>query len=206
MDTKVIKTLLQHRIPTEIGSYKRSSVMILLYEENNEVYLILEKRSLNLRHQPGDICLPGGKIEKGETPIDAAIRETIEELGIEREDLEVYSAMDYLITPFSVIMYPFIAKLKRLKDTYNKDEVDSLIKIPLKFLMENEPIYHEGELIVDRGEDFPYHLIRGGKDYKFSKCIYPTYFYVWEENVVWGHTARIIYALIELIKKENKPS
>ncbi|WP_315113803.1 CoA pyrophosphatase [Clostridium intestinale] len=205
MDTKSIKTLLQNRVPTEIGSYKRSSVMILLYEENDEIYLILEKRALNLRHQPGDICLPGGKIEEGESPIEAAIRETVEELGIDKEDLEVYSAVDYLITPFSVIMYPFVAKIKELKDTYSKDEVDSLIKIPLKFLMENEPIYHEGELIVDRGEDFPYDLIRGGEGYKFSKCMYPTYFYVWEDEVVWGHTARIIYALIELMKK-NKPS
>ncbi|WP_286908138.1 NUDIX hydrolase [Clostridium sp. UBA1652] len=205
MDTKSIKTLLQNRVPKEIGSYKRTSVMILLYEENDEIYLILEKRALNLRHQPGDICLPGGKIEEGETPIEAAVRETVEELGIDKEDLEVYSAMDYLITPFSVIMYPFVAKIKELKDTYSKDEVDSLIKIPLKFLLENEPIYHEGELIVDRGEDFPYDLIRGGEGYKFSKCMYETYFYIWKDEVVWGHTARIIYALIELMKK-NKPS
>ncbi|MNO72678.1 8-oxo-dGTP diphosphatase [compost metagenome] len=205
MDTKSIKTLLQNRVPTEIGSYKRSSVMILLYEENDEIYLILEKRALNLRHQPGDICLPGGKIEEGESPIEAAVRETVEELGIDKEDLEVYSAMDYLITPFSVIMYPFVAKIKELKDTYSKDEVDSLIKIPLKFLLENEPIYHEGELIVDRGEDFPYDLIRGGEGYKFSKCMYETYFYIWKDEVVWGHTARIIYALIKILKK-NKPS
>lgn len=205
MDTKSIKTLLQNRAPKEIGSYKRTSVMILLYEENDEIYLILEKRALNLRHQPGDICLPGGKIEEGETPIEAAIRETIEELGIDKEDLEVYSAMDYLITPFSVIMYPFVAKVKELKDTYSKDEVDSLIKIPLKFLLENEPIYHKGELIVDRGEDFPYDLIRGGEGYKFSKCMYETYFYIWEDEVVWGHTARIIYEFIKILKK-NKPS
>ena len=205
MDTKSIKTLLQNRVPKEIGSYKRTSVMILLYEENDEIYLILEKRALNLRHQPGDICLPGGKIEEGETPIEAAIRETVEELGIDKEDLEVYSAMDYLITPFSVIMYPFVAKIKELKDTYSKDEVDSLIKVPLKFLLENEPIYHEGELIVDRGEDFPYDLIRGGEGYKFSKCMYETYFYIWEDEVVWGHTARIIYEFIKILKK-NKPS
>lgn len=205
MDTKSIKTLLQNRVPKEIGSYKRNSVMILLYEENDEIYLILEKRALNLRHQPGDICMPGGKIEKGETPIEAAIRETVEELGIDKEDLEVYSAMDYLITPFSVIMYPFVAKIKELKDTYSKDEVDSLIKVPLTFLLENEPIYHEGELIVDRGEDFPYDLIRGGEGYKFSKCMYETYFYIWEDEVVWGHTARIIYEFIKILKK-NKPS
>jgi len=205
MDTKSIKTLLQNRAPKEIGSYKRSSVMILLYEENDEIYLILEKRALNLRHQPGDICLPGGKIEEGETPIEAAVRETVEELGIDKEDLEVYSAMDYLITPFSVIMYPFVAKIKEIKDTYSKDEVDSLIKIPLKFLLENEPIYHEGELIVDRGEDFPYDLIRGGEGYKFSKCMYETYFYIWKAEVVWGHTARIIYEFVKILKK-NKPS
>lgn len=205
MDTKSIKTFLQNRVPKEIGSYKRNSVMILLYEENDEIYLILEKRALNLRHQPGDICMPGGKIEKGETPIEAAIRETVEELGIDKEDLEVYSAMDYLITPFSVIMYPFVAKIKELKDTYSKDEVDSLIKVPLTFLLENEPIYHEGELIVDRGEDFPYDLIRGGEGYKFSKCMYETYFYIWEDEVVWGHTARIIYEFIKILKK-NKPS
>lgn len=203
MNIKSVERLFNNRKPKEIGRYKRSSVMILLYEEMGELYLILEKRAMTLRHQPGDICLPGGKIEPNETELEAAIRETVEELGVKREDMEVIGAMDYLATPFSVVMYPFVAKLRSLSDNYNKDEVDSLIKIPVEFLLEYKPIYHNGKLVVDRGEDFPYELIRGGREYKFSSCGYPTYFYVWEENVVWGHTARIIYEFIQIIKAGN---
>ena len=52
--------------------------------------LLLEVRS-QLVKQPGEICFPGGRVEAGETPVETAVRETCEELGLKPEDIEVIS-------------------------------------------------------------------------------------------------------------------
>ncbi|MEQ8154420.1 MAG: CoA pyrophosphatase [Clostridiaceae bacterium] len=200
MDCKEIKNIFLDRKPKEIGKYKRSSVVIPLYEEDGVSYIVFEKRALTLDHQPGDISFPGGKIEEGEEPREAAVRELIEELGVNESDIIIIGEMDYLISPFSIIMYPFVGKLERLSENYNRDEVDSIIKIPIDFFINNSPIIHEDHLEVERNSDFPFELIRGGKNYKFAKVKYKTHFYQYGEIVIWGHTARILYEFIEIIK------
>ncbi|MBL4932117.1 NUDIX hydrolase [Clostridium paridis] len=203
MNCKQIEEKFKDRKPRKIGKYKRSSVVIPLYEEEGITYIIFERRSLKLKHQPGDICLPGGKIEPGENPKEAAVRELMEELCVKESDIEIIGQMDYLVTPFSLIMYPYVGRLKSLTEDFNRDEVDSMIKIPLEFFINNTPLIHEDELKVERGEEFPFHLIRGGKEYNFSKIKYATHFYKYGDVVVWGHTARIIYEFIKIIKGDK---
>lgn len=65
----------QDRKAKPIGEFKRSSVMILLNKVGENINIIFEVRALTLKNQPGDVCLPGGKIEKGESPLEAALRE-----------------------------------------------------------------------------------------------------------------------------------
>ena len=73
--------------PKIIGKKREFSVMILIVEENGVQKIVLEKRALTLKSQPGDICLPGGSIDLRETEKEAAIRETIEELNIKSSDI-----------------------------------------------------------------------------------------------------------------------
>ncbi|MEF1862735.1 CoA pyrophosphatase, partial [Neisseria gonorrhoeae] len=77
---------------------KRASVLIPIIEINNTHYILFEVRSKNLKHQPSEISFPGGKIESGETPYEAVIRETCEELGTFSDNIEVISSLDLLIT------------------------------------------------------------------------------------------------------------
>ena len=67
----------QQNCPSIIGEgdMKRSAVAIALTEEDD---VIFEIRSERITHQPGDICLPGGGLEKDETPVQAAVREMME--------------------------------------------------------------------------------------------------------------------------------
>lgn len=195
-----IEKIFKYRKSGPIGKFHKSAVMILLLEEDNELYVLFEKRSLNLRKQPGDISFPGGAIEEGESPREAAIRETEEELNINREDIEVIGEMDYFISPYNSIMFPFVGKLKTKDITPSEEEVDHVFKVPLKFFLENEPIVHEVELRSHLGEDFPFHFIHGGKDYKFMTRKYNQYFYVFGDYVIWGFTAQVVKSFIEIIK------
>lgn len=197
---EVVKKIFQGRKPDMIGHFRKSAVMLLLTEENGETYLIFEVRALSLRSQPGDIALPGGKIEVGETPKEAAFRETIEELNVSCDDLEYIGSMDYLISPYYSIMYPFVAKLKECKFEPNASEVDHIIKIPLSFFMETEPLLYELPVEPVLKEDFPYHLIRGGRNYKFSKGKMNEYFYQYNQYVIWGFTASIVKRFTDIVK------
>lgn len=204
MIMEYIKNVFNKRKASVMGNFRESSVMILLEEINGDLYVIFEVRSLSLRHQPGDVCLPGGKIEKGESPKGAAIRETIEELNLVREDIEYIGEMDYFVTPYGSIMYTFIAKLKGNKNIIPSPyEVDHIFKVPLEFFLKEEPIFYEMEIGPKSTEGFPFELINRGEDYEFSRGLLSQYFYKYEGHVIWGFTARIVKGFIDVIKKEE---
>jgi 8-oxo-dGTP pyrophosphatase MutT (NUDIX family) len=182
-----------------IGEYRRSAVMIFLIEEKNELQIIFEVRANNLRRQPGDICLPGGRVEKGELPIDTASRESMEELRIKRDTFSVIGEMDFLVSPYNSMIYPFIATLEPQEIDPSPSEVDRILKVPLKFFMETEPDCHEVDIVQSPKPDFPYDLINNGTDYKFTKAVFPEYFYVYEGNVIWGFTALIVKRFVDII-------
>lgn len=196
-----IKKIFSERNPQILGDYEKSAVIIFLVEEKGKLYILFEVRALNLSHQPGDISLPGGKIELGEEPKDTAIREAMEELNVQRDDIEVIGEMDYFVSPYNMIIYPFVCKLKRKEIDPNKEEVNHVFKVPLEYFMENEPTNYEVNIVQKFPENFPYHLIIGGKNYKFKTGKMNQYFYQYNGYVIWGVTALIIKSFVETFKK-----
>lgn len=195
-----IKNIIKNRKGKSIEKLTKCAVMILLVEERDDLYIVFEKRSMNLNRQPGDISLPGGIVEFGEMPRESAIRETQEELNIKIDNLEYIGEGDYFISPYNSIIYSFVSKLTNYDDIKpNKDEVDHVFKVPLKYFLENEPIKHEVEVGPNFKEDFPFNLIVKGKNYKFSVRKYDQYFYCYNDYVIWGYTVRIIKNFIDLI-------
>lgn len=200
-DLMKIKAKLQKKSPLPVDVKNRFSVMIPLIKRKGEIHLLFEKRALTLRNQPGEISFPGGRIEKNESPWDAAIRETCEELLIEEKDLEIYSEGDFLVNPYAAIIYSFIGEIR--KDFYeitpSKAEVESIFTVPLSFFMETEPKAYSINLNVNRSDDFPYHLIPNGRDYKFKRGREEVLFYEYKGQIIWGFTAKMARRFIERI-------
>lgn len=187
------------------GFYKAYAVLIPLIFVEDEFHLLFEVRSEKLNTQPGEICFPGGKIEENETPIESAIRETCEELNIESSDIEVLGETDFVVTPFNLILYPFVGFLNDIdikNINYNKDEVGSIFSVPLDFFMENSPETHYFKTKLDVSAEFPYNKIQNGKVYNFRIGSYPIYFYEYNNHVIWGITARIIKNFIDILKQD----
>ena len=65
----------------EIKTYTPAAVLILLYPIKDKWHFFLTKRTNNVEHHKGQISLPGGMLEKGESHKEAAIRECLEETG-----------------------------------------------------------------------------------------------------------------------------
>ncbi|EJO5346570.1 CoA pyrophosphatase [Clostridium botulinum] len=193
----------QYRKAKPIGKFKRSSVMILLNKVGESINIIFEVRALTLKSQPGDICLPGGKMEKGESPLDTALRETVEELNIDKEKINIIGQMDYFISPYNFVIYPFVGIVQNIEAFPDKAEVDHVFEVPIEFFLGNPPTCYEIDIVPSITGDFPFSLIRNGENYKFSKGIIPEYFYEYKGNVIWGFTALIVKNFIDIVKKEK---
>jgi len=181
---------------------KEFSVLVPIVEIEGEHQLLYEVRSESLSNQPSEICFPGGKIENLEESINAAVRETSEELLIPEGNIKVIGELDTLVTPFNSVIYPFAGMLTDYPGTFNSDEVKEVFCIPLSYLMETKPLCHYIDIEMKPRDGFPYEMIQGGKHYPWAKGKYPVYFYTYKDRIVWGITARITYNFIELLRED----
>ena len=166
-------------------------------EASGSYDILFEVRSNKIPAQPGDVCLPGGAVEPGESYEEAALRETCEELLISHEQIELIGRADYLHTG-TLIIHPFVGILKNYKGTFQKEEVEEVFRVPLQFFLETEPERHQIEAKVIPDEGFPYELIAGGKNYQWRSRKTEELFYQYDGHVIWGLTARMIYAFCKL--------
>jgi 8-oxo-dGTP pyrophosphatase MutT (NUDIX family) len=204
MELEKIITKLTHHTPKILGSEKFSkyAVMVPLIEKEDGIHVLLEVRSLELRRQPGEICFPGGRIDAEDIDEEeAAIRETVEELGISKEHISDVNPLDYMISPFGMIIYPFVGFINNPKTIVpNPAEVGEIFTVPLSFFFNNEPEIYHIEFKAEPEVNFPFDLIVGGENYNWRTRGLEEYFYRYEGKVIWGLTARILSHFIEVIR------
>lgn len=196
---KKIEEILKNRIPGTIDNHKFFSVVIPLINRDGETEILFEVRASHLKTQPGDICLPGGRIEEGETPLEGALRELEEELGIPTENVRVLGQFDTLHGFSGYTLYTFIAEIKAEdfgKMKINFDEVEEVFTVPLSFFLSNEPDVYCLD-VVSKTEAFPFEEAGISPDYNWrkGKNIVPVYHY--RDKVIWGMTGRIVRRLTE---------
>jgi 8-oxo-dGTP pyrophosphatase MutT (NUDIX family) len=88
-------------------------VLVPLVHHADGLSVLLTERAADLRNHPGQISFPGGRIETGESPLDAALRETEEEIGLDRRHVEVLGYLPchlivsgYCVTPIVAAVQP----------------------------------------------------------------------------------------------------
>lgn len=180
----------------------RSAVLIPLVQVNEEWHVLFEVRSLTMRHQPGDISFPGGRIDPTDaTPEDAAIRETHEELGIDPSAIHMIGQMSAFIPTSSFVIYPFVATIDA-NVTYhlNKEEVEEVFTVPVKWLLNHEPYVHMVPVHPQPLTDFPYEKIANGDKYQWRARELEEWFYEYDQYTIWGLTARILKHFVDRIK------
>ena len=178
---------------------KRSAVAIAL-TENEEV--VFEVRSEAIAHQPGDICLPGGGMEDGETPEEAVVRELAEELRINKDQVQAVVPFSIFVTGMQEI-HCFVCRIYGYQGTFQTEEVARILQVPLSFFLETSPEIHEVVWKPEMDEDFPFERIHGGRGYGWRDHRSRIRFYEYGENTIWGITARIMEAFSQQIKEEE---
>ncbi|MEH7416637.1 CoA pyrophosphatase [Neobacillus drentensis] len=203
MDLDSVLNKLNGHTPKILGSerFSKYAVLLPLLQKEDGIHVLFEVRSLELRRQPGEICFPGGRIDAQDiNEQDAAIRETVEELGINNLDITDVFPLDYMISPFGMILYPYVGYIKNPEKIQpSPAEVGEIFTVPLSFLIHNKPEIYRVSLKAEPEENFPFELIPGGENYNWRARGMDEYFYRYGGKTIWGLTARILAHFIELI-------
>lgn len=159
----------------------RPAAVLIAVVEHEQPTILLTRRATHLRDHAGQISFPGGKIDATDTsPLDAALREAEEEVGLDRSFVEPIGYLDLYGTAFGFRILPTVARVKPgFQLTINENEVESAFEVPLWFLM--DPLNHQIHSKEFRGMARSYYAMP------------------FAERYIWGATAGILRVLYERI-------
>jgi peroxisomal coenzyme A diphosphatase NUDT7 len=198
---------LQHRSPGIFGEDEATkyAIFLPLIRVKEELHVLFEVRAHHLRRQPGEICFPGGKIDKDDDHAKAAaIRETLEELNLHSKDVSIVAPLDIMVG-YGQIIEPFVGEIcQDVNNIFpNKDEVEEIFTVPLDYFMDTKPEKYLVELHPHPSVDFPFHYIPNGKKYNWRMRGINELFYEYNGRVIWGLTAKILYHFVQLVQKSK---
>jgi len=159
----------------------RPAAVLIPVVDHPQPTVLLTQRSAHLNDHAGQISFPGGKIDPTDaSPLDAALREAEEEIGLSREFIDPIGYLDLYGTGFGFRILPTVARVRPGFDLrINHSEVDDAFEVPLAFLM--DPQNHQVHSKEFRGMERSYYAMP------------------FEERYIWGATAGILRVLYERI-------
>ena len=165
------------------GRHRAAAVLVPIVERPDEPTVLLTRRSDHLHDHPGQVSFPGGRLDRADAgPIDAALREAGEEIGLARERVELVGVLDgyetvtgYRVTPVVGFVRPELAL------TLDSFEVAEAFEVPLAFFL-------------DEGTRRIHSRLRGGRR---------RYYYAFEyaDRYIWGATAGMLVNLQQRIAR-----
>jgi len=201
MDIEVIKWALESQLPQRQGA----AVLIPLVRTDAGLAIVLEVRAQSLSIQPGEVCLPGGGIEPDETPLQAALRETCEELLVSSEQIEVLGELGALEGPGGRALHAFVAELSDYRGTFSPDEVERTFTLPLSWLLDHDPDVYQVSLEPRYPADYPWDLVPHGRNYPWRARVNEVPFYRGTNPLVWGATARVLARFAAVLRPGQGP-
>ncbi len=164
----------------------RAAVLIAVYEEQ-EPCVLLTVRTEMVEHHKGQISFPGGAQDPEDADLTAtALRESEEEIGLQRADVEVWGQLDDIVTISNFIVSPYVGRVTKAAPyafTPSAVEVAELLEVPLAHLhgpsLNTEPAPWRGRLV-------------------------PPPSYSFGEHLIWGATARMLGQFLELTQRGTR--
>ncbi len=162
-----------------------SAVLVGLFESKNGVEAILTRRSQQLTNHRGEISFPGGRLDRNETVIDAALRETHEEIGLAPAEARIVGELNSMSTVVSnshiVPIVASYASVPSMRAT--NSEVDRVFSVPLLELTRPDTYSQE-------------HWVFSDREFQIN------FFYL-DDETIWGATARILFQVMMLAVKHS---
>ena len=163
------------------GPLIRAAVLVPIIDRG-EPYLVFAKRTDRVGHHKGQIAFPGGTISpRDPSDLDAALRECDEEVGLPRAVVDVLGVLDDRETfATQFVITPFVG----------------LVREPIAW----RPDGHEIEKVIE----VPYAALADPRNFRVEHwerdgVTRPVYFFDWQDDTIWGATARILKHYLELV-------
>jgi 8-oxo-dGTP pyrophosphatase MutT (NUDIX family) len=165
---------------SEVRPIRPAAVLVPVID-HPEPTVLLTQRAQHLPDHPGQVSFPGGKIEKADTsPLESALREAHEEIGLDRKAVTPLGYLDLYMTTLGYRIVPVIARVAPgFSLTLNTAEVDATFEVPLAFLMDQANVQ------------------RHSRDWNGMTRHY--YAITFGERYIWGVTAGILRNMYDRI-------
>jgi len=158
------------------GGPRTPAAVLVPVVDRPEPTVILTERPMTMRRHPGQISFPGGRIEPGESPVSAALREAQEEIGLPPDRVDLIGIADPYVTITGFEIIPVIGVVPPdLALSPHPGEVADMFEAPLHFLLD------------------PARQRQRRTDYQGRERCY--YEILWGERRIWGATAAMIVNL-----------
>ncbi len=159
------------------GPLKPAAVLIPIIADTDGARVLLTRRADSLTHHTGQVAFPGGRLDPGETAVEAALREAREEVDLDPAAVTVLGLSDAYQTGTGYLVTPVVGWIEALPPLKaSPDEVAEIFQAPWDFLM--DPANHSRDYL-----DAP----EGVKRWFWAMT--------WNEQYIWGATAGIIRGL-----------
>jgi 8-oxo-dGTP pyrophosphatase MutT (NUDIX family) len=161
-------------------------VMLLLYEKAEELYIVFTQRKDYNGVHGGQMSFPGGKKDEGDLDlITTALRETSEEIGIDKSQIQVIGKLTELyVQPSNFLVYPTVGYAARIEGfTPQKEEVEKVVEIPLAFFLDKANVNMQTEIKL------------------FNGMVVKVPAYVYGPHLIWGATAIILSEFTFIVER-----
>ena len=207
MTVDKLRDYFQSRELSVQGAVGEYAILVPLVEQEGKLFLLFETRARTLvGHQPNEVCFPGGRREAGEPRQETALRETWEELGIPREEVEILAPLDVVQDIRDRVVWPFLGKVSAagLRAMHESaSEVQNTFLVPLDYLLDYpEEVYRYpvGPAVDD---SFPFDRIGFPHDYPWRRGWMDVPIYEYEGHFIWGMTGRMVRWLLQQLRAMN---
>lgn len=161
-----------------------AAVLVLIHPRSGEPNVIFTERTNHVEHHKGQMSFPGGACDDVDDCCEeTALRETQEEIGVEREHVRLIGCLDDMVTISNFRVTPCVGVLE-FEGVYpykiNDHEVARVVEVPLSFLLE------EGNMELEV------------RQHQGREVLVPAFSY--DGHRIWGATARMLHQLIELLR------
>lgn len=163
-----------------------AAVLIPLVEHPQGLSVLLTRRAEHLKHHPGQISFPGGRLEDcDDGPAAAALRETFEEIGLESDRIDVVGYLENYLTITGYGVTPVVGFVRpgfelRIDET----EVDAVFEVPLSHLFDEQ------------------NALRREK--RFMGIRVPYYEIPYQEHNIWGATAGMLISFRSMLYEDDQ--
>ncbi|MEJ2288045.1 MAG: CoA pyrophosphatase [Deinococcales bacterium] len=168
------------RVGMNIPGFRRAAVLVPLLETSGGLELLFTVRSSSLSNHAGQIAFPGGKMEEGEELVEAALRETEEEVGLRVAPTAVLGTLSDHPSPARFVATPVVARIPWPQPLrLNPREVADAFTVPLVELAAIEPTSQVKQL----------------RDYRRRIYSFP-----WRDRLIWGFTGNVVKNLLDVLE------